>query len=483
MNRHTTTLAVACAALFGADISAQGFQRDWMPTAREIVLNTNSTDIQPTSGPPVVVRGGLFTFRDVTIPANVRVRAEGFNPLVFVCSGTFTLNGVLSSDGADGQRVDTLHAANFPSFGGMPGAAGGMGGAGSPNSTDRSPSGAPGYGPFLQMNGGGGAGLLSCTSVCNRGSAGGGGSFTTQGDPGYLLLGQTPWPQVFGMGGEGCTNRSLPGGAAGPRPFVDRNDANDFWGRAYDVNQGRFVAGELSGPQGGAGGGGGGDRSRSCQIPDPNNFSIDNRGGGGGGGGGAIVIVCLGRVVIGPNSWISANGGHGGGGEQAGSNNEGGGGGGGSGGMIVLASSSGIEMHVDGQTWAGQGDGRFVLSADGGIGTQGVFGGTAITGKYDRLGTPAWNQKPAGGFGGLGLIQLMAPAGGNGDGTNTILDDHIDLFLNGQRLTGVAKAQALGWRGFPDANGTLVDDFGLPTMQPHGGGEMRPSPILLPWLP
>ena len=124
-----------------------------------------------------------------------------------------------------------------------------------------------------------------------------------------------------------------------------------------------------------------------------------------------------------------------------------------------------------------------MLSADGGIGTQGRFGGTEIADKYSVLGTPAWNQKPAGGFGGLGLIQLMAPAGGNGDGTNTILDDHIDLFVNGQPITGVAKAQALGWRGFPDANGTQVDDFGLPTMQPHGGGEMRPSPILMPWLP
>ena len=56
MNPHTT---LACAALLGAGLAAQGFQRDWAPNAREILLNTDFTTVQPTSGPPVNVSGGL----------------------------------------------------------------------------------------------------------------------------------------------------------------------------------------------------------------------------------------------------------------------------------------------------------------------------------------------------------------------------------------------------------------------------------------
>ena len=481
-SRPATTFAIPSLLplLLAAGATAQGFQFDWQPNQREVVLDTDDTTITTTSGAQVRVRGGIFVFRNVTIPANVSVRVVGSNPLVIVTAQRMRVDGTLDASGRDGQRVDTLQSPQFPSVGGPGGPAAGRGGNGSPVANDRSPSGQPGFGPGNAPNLGGGAGLLSCTSSCNRGSAGGGGSFTTAGDLDYLL-GATPWTQVTGRGGEGCINQSLPGGAAGPIPFGDGIPENDFWGLGYDVNRGRVIRGELQGPLGGSGGGGGGDRSSSCRIPDPLGFVTDNKGGGGGGGGGAAVLLSFGTIEVGPNGRIAADGGHGGGGEQAGGNNQGAGGGGGSGGMLVLAAAQKIQLNVRGGTYAGAMDSDFVLSADGGVGLQGPFGGVAIADKYPT-GSRIWAQRPTGGFGGLGLIQLVAPVGDNADGTNTVLDDGIEILERGQVLTGVAKAEALGWRGYPDAQGQLVDDFGLPTDGRNGTGEMRPSPVLLPYL-
>jgi hypothetical protein len=147
--------------------------------------------------------------------------------------------------------------------------------------------------------------------------------------------------------------------------------------------------------------------------------------------------------------------------------------------MVVFASGARIELHVKGETYFNAPDGDFVLSADGGVGKQGRFSGLEIASKYPP-GNLAWGQKPAGGFGGLGLIQLMAPIGANADGTNTVLDDNVELFSNGQRLTGAAKVRYLGWRGFLDASGVRVDDAGNPINLGRGFGDMRPDPILLP---
>lgn len=44
------------------------------------------------------------------------------------------------------------------------------------------------------------------------------------------------------------------------------------------------------------------------------------------------------------------------------------------------------------------------------------------------------------------------------DNTNTLLDDHIKMIKNGITTTGTEKKSLLAWRGFPDLNGTFVDD-------------------------
>ena len=47
-------------------------------------------------------------------------------------------------------------------------------------------------------------------------------------------------------------------------------------------------------------------------------------------------------------------------------------------------------------------------------------------------------------------------------------------------MTGPAKIRYLAWRGFPNASGALVDDFGKPTNIGASAGDFRPTPILLP---
>ena len=64
--------------------------------------------------------------------------------------------------------------------------------------------------------------------------------------------------------------------------------------------------------------------------------------------------------------------------------------------------------------------------------------------------------------------------------TNTILDDNVLLFLNGVPLTGSNKQRYLAWRGFLNASGLAVDDFGAPTNVQGNEGDIRPTPHLLP---
>ncbi|MCC6783020.1 MAG: hypothetical protein IT457_09265 [Planctomycetes bacterium] len=467
-------LAVTCAA---SPLAAQGFAYDFQPSGREYVLNTASHVFQPPSGAPIVINGGVFVFRSVSIPAGTTVRAVGPNPLVLVVQNDVIIDGDLDLSGRDGASVDTLNSPNFPAPGGLGGPGGGRGGAGSPSSLGRDPRGETGYGPLDTPGIGGAGGLLACLAGCGRGSAGGGGSFASAGDLDHLL-GAPAFPQAFGDGGAGCANQSLPGGQAGPRPFFDRAEDNDFLGDAIDVAALRVVRGELPFLLGGSGGGGGGDLGSDCSFGSPS-WLNDSKGGGGGGGGGAVLIAAGRRVVVGPSGHLRADGGHGGGGEQAGSNSHGGGGGGGSGGMIVVFARGGVELHVKGETLR-NGNAEFVISADGGIGTQGVFSGRPLLEKYPVAATRS--ALPAGGYGGLGLVQFVVPFGTNADGTNTVLDDGITVVSNGAVLTGANKTRFLAWRGFQNANGVFVDDAGRPTNRARGEGDLRPSPVLLPIL-
>ena len=483
-------LFITCSLLAASTVRAQ---LDYAPTGPEVLLNTDFTTIQPVQGPPLQVAGGVFHFRNVTIPQGVRVRGVGSRPMIWIVTGQFVVDGELSVNGDDGDQVWTLNTANFAVRGGRGGAAGGNGGQGTPSGLQRDLHGQDGWGPFAMPNVGGAGGSLACTAGVLRGSGGGGGAFATEGDPFYLTLAGvgTAFQQQRGRGGQGglgaSGTRPLPGGRAGLRPFVDGRDDNDFFGTAVDVFTRQPIRGELTSLMGGQGGGGGGDLSHNvnCSTADPT-FANDGSGGGGGGGGGCLVIAAQGPIVVGPTGRVTANGGNGGGGEQAGSCNEGGGGGAGSGGMLILASATAIGLFTKGETYTNF-DYDFVLSADGGVCTTGTFAQPVITRKYPNNGQnnspnfgTNYDSAPLGGFGGMGVIQLIAPFGNNADGTNTHLDDNILLTRNGLLLSGAEKQRFLGWRGLPNAQGVRLDDFGVPLPNGRTDGDIRPAPILLP---
>jgi hypothetical protein len=492
------------------------------------------------------VNGGVFKFRNVTIPQGVRVVGNGPNPMVWLCSGTMRVDGTLSVAGGDGARVDTLRSANYAKAGGVGVCSGGNGGDGTPSATRRDLRGATGRGPGQEAGKGGRGGEFACAANCytgdgyrdsGGGSGGGGGSMATQGDPHWRgdIANPNPQPnsptpanatafqQWKGYGGAGCSNfgnaengsgnRSafLRGGEPGDLVFRDTRKDNDFWGSAVDYAANLRITGELAAPIGGGGGGGGGD---TASVPNPNcnpldpQFINDYSGGGGGGGGGVLIVKALGEIWITASGRIVADGGNGGGGEQVGGCGEAGGGGGGAGGMVILMSAKAIRIEAHGSTAATparfaygaaagapfQGnDYSFAVSADGGICRTGSFEGPSIPTKYPTSGQvmlpgATYDENPTGGLGGLGVVQLMVPPGDNSDGTNTRLDDNIHLHWPGGLaggsptlpMTPAQKQQLLAWRGFPNANGVLVDDSGATLVIGTNEGDIRPSPVLLP---
>jgi len=492
----------------------------------------------------------------VLIPQGVTVLGQGPNPMVWLCNGDFTVAGTLSVRGGNGARVDTLQSANYAKAGGIGQCGGGNGGDGTPLATQRDLRGATGRGPLQAAGQGGRGGYLAYISPCGPGpssyyfggggSGGGGGTLATQGDPhwrGALPTGatipnipptiNTSFQQRMGFGGAGCGGGSgtrigfLTGGEPAPRVFVDSRTDNDFWGSAVRLGNNLRITGELEVPVGGGGGGGGGDSSPSFTnhptSPDP---TLDYSGGGGGGGGGVLIVKALGSINITATGRIIADGGHGGGGESAGTSSEAGGGGGGAGGMVILMSARAINIVAHGtppgpsSPTGSQGryvygrptnatfethpyepnDYNFAISADGGICLRGQgLSGSAVTGKYPASGQSmlagtTYDEDPLGGFGGMGIVQLMVPPGDptatvNPDGTNTALDDNINFYIDaitGAPLRDAKKRQLLGWKGFPNAQGIWVGDIGEPThiLAEPGNlgseGDIRPSPTLLP---
>lgn len=444
-------------------ISAQ-IVDDWVAPAGTSVLDTSFTQIKSTQNRTITVRGGVFVLRNVTIPRGAIVEGVGVNPMIWIVTGDFQVDGELSVDGQDGADSLTLNSANFPVAGGRGGPAAGDGGRGSPSTVGSSLFGASGDGPYQTAGFGGGGGSLAVgISAAHFGGGGGGGVFGAAGDAAFAPIFQASGVGGFGRGSAG----PVPGGAIGKRIFVDPVADNDFWGIGYDVFQRRVVFGELPILIGGSGGGGGGDRTNSP------NFIFDETGGGGGGGGGCLVIYAFGKIRI--HGKVHANGGAGGGGEQAGGSIHAGGGGAGSGGMLVLITRDEIILATRGETFD-RGDSDFCLAADGGISRQSGWQGPRITSKYQSL---TGLRPNAGGFGGPGLLQLMAPVGTNQDGTNTVLDDRITLLRGATKLSGSEKQRYLAWRGWVDKNGRRIDDAGKPIAVSRGG-DMRPSPILLP---
>ncbi len=488
---------------------------EFEPTAPETILNTNFTVVTPKEGAPFNVAGGLFNFKNVKIPAGKTVRGTGSNPLVFFVTGSFEVAGTLSVRGGDGVRVTTSGNANAPKAGGAGACGGGDGGAGSPSATLRDLKGADGNGPLQAPGKGGIGGSLSCVAGCNRGAGGGGGSLATQGDPNFKQKTQAPTAtQVFpifqqqtGIGGNGCTgaagaaSRQLQGPVPGPTVFVDARTDNNFWGVGVRFNGTPLrITGELSVPIGGGGGGGGGDVSSSnCSVNDVN-FEQDRSGGGGGGGGGVLIVKALGPIIIADTGRVTADGGSGGDGEVSGplaTSLRAGGGGAGSGGMVVLMSATRIDINARGSsgrflygaaTGTDTNDYDFSISADGGACLTATTT-PSILRKYQSDATGAipaafatsYDSVPLGGFGGMGIVQLMAPPGTNAtDGTNTRLDDNINFFRATALQSGASKRNLIGWRGFPNNLGQGVDDNGTVITIGDNEGDIRPSPILLP---
>lgn len=499
----------------------------FQPSAPETILNTDFTTVTPINGPAFNVSGGVFNFQSVLIPSGKVVRGQGSHPMVWLVTERFEVAGTLSVNGGQGTVVMSTGNADVPKAGGAGACGGGDGGDGSPSATQRDESGAQGKGPGQLAGGGGRGGSLACTAGCGRGSAGGGGSFASQGDPNFKIktipVGAAApvnpvsiFPQQAGIGGNGCTGAAgtltrsfLSGGTPGPVQFVDARTDNNFWGVGVRFDSPLRIVGELAVPIGGAGGGGGGDwdPTNTCSTSDVA-FLNDASGGGGGGGGGVLIVKCLGPIVIADGGRISADGGHGGGGAQSGSSSRGGGGGGGSGGMVVLMSAQRIEINARGTgtgatarylyggTAADTNDFNFSVSADGGACVTDNFsvqGTSIVRAKYVVTGTAiaanfnvTYDTAPLGGYGGMGVVQLMAPAGDNADGTNTRLDDNIVFYRGGVLATAAQKEALIGWRGFPNSNGQGVGDtaqqvFTYNTLAKiDNEGDIRPAPILLP---
>src|SRR5690606_2399592 len=119
---------------------------DYQPSVATVVLNTAFTQITPTTGLPFNVAGGIFNFRNVTIPQGVSVIGQGPNPMVWLCTGSFTVAGTLTVRGGNGATVNTLQSANFPKAGGSGACGGGNGGDGTPSATERDLRGGAGFG-------------------------------------------------------------------------------------------------------------------------------------------------------------------------------------------------------------------------------------------------------------------------------------------------------------------------------------------------
>ena len=71
-----------------------------------MILNTDFTQITPVNGPPINVAGGVFQFRNVSISAGVTVKGTGSNPMVWLVTNDFTIDGLLTVQGEDGHWVN-----------------------------------------------------------------------------------------------------------------------------------------------------------------------------------------------------------------------------------------------------------------------------------------------------------------------------------------------------------------------------------------
>jgi hypothetical protein len=374
-NQDVTTASDAAPAAWGQGELSAGFAFggsggpggafDWTveaPTGSTIVnFDTSFQQITNTDQSITqTILGGVVDVRNLTVPANVTLRVLGPNPLIIRATGDVVVAGKIDISGSSNRGVVTFSSTNIPEQGASGNGGGGRGGIGSILTTQSTPAGEDGYGPFNTPGQGGGGGdsgwSTTTTENTRRGAGGGGGAF---GRDTLLANGICPDQTIIGLdaepgasGGPGGNSAVLGigvrarGGRIGARPFTDSSATNDFFGTV--VTASGPLRGELGSPWAGSGGGGGGDSSQvgaNGSWPPPFTPTGDEKGSGGGGGGGQLIIYCLGDVRFVGTGLIQSNGGTGGGGENtSGINRVGGGSGAGSGGHIIIQSAGQIDF-------------------------------------------------------------------------------------------------------------------------------------------
>jgi hypothetical protein len=317
------------------------------------------------------VINGIVDVRNFTIKPNGRLIIQGPHPCKIVASGTVKIQGELWIRGSNNPGVNSFNSTNIPEPGASGQGGGGRGGSANYLTTQSTPIGEAGFGAFNAAGGGGGGGesAYNGDSIVGHRRPGGGGGGAFGAD--LMYTAPTPAPAhpcpdqssigldaEPGFSGAMQANGALhpigtipAGGAVGPRPFVDGDPTNDFWGTMLtETNQ--LIQGELAHAWAGSGGGGGGNACDTDHFPTtPFSVTGDEKGAGGGGGAGSLTILALGDIVIGRTSTnqgsgvIDATGGTGGGGENTnGLNHVGGGSGGGSGGHVILQTASSIDF-------------------------------------------------------------------------------------------------------------------------------------------
>lgn len=410
------------------------------PLVQFVFLNTDHQPLPLNNGStpdikkPVVVKGGVFHFRKITIPEGVTLVARGSNPLVLNATESVVIEGTINVSGDNGTEDVTFDSAFVPCAGGLGGPGGGRGGMGQPpipedfkalTQLQSVPAGESGYDHSGTLHRGGRGGESGSKGYDlkwqgfdpeSRGAGGGGGQFNSiylakytadnsRGQDGKGFWGVDPETGQFIL-----RDHEAYGGSPGNPVFSDGDPNNDYLG----------PVGELGGYIGGQGGGGGGSKLESmhpdaktaaAQFTNPAiaPSAFDAKGGGGGGGGGTVVIRCLGPITVGTYSQILARGGKGGGGEMVGEGDRGGGGGGGSGGAIVMESGEHIWLQGNGAQGA-------LLDVRGGRGNDNKVTGIVPGPDPPEL-CDGWKKSwqwccisPGdGGLGGFGIIQLMVP--------------------------------------------------------------------------
>ncbi|MEL6904174.1 MAG: hypothetical protein AAFU73_15255 [Planctomycetota bacterium] len=399
---------------------------DWViPSGVDVILNTDADQILggpdgiPINIQPVI--GGVINVRDFIVREGASVAVIGSNTCTILATRNVLIQGTVSVNGSDSRGVGTLDTTNQPESGANGNAGGGDGGVGSFQQTQSTARGGAGEGAFGAPNLGGEGGETgyaptgTCAKENRRGGGGGGGRLGE--DVRYDWMGEFPLCQTLvgldiergiigSLEGTGAVSQTNPaqGGAAGPSPFTDPNDENDFFG-VITKSDGRQIRGELPSVWAGAGGGAGGDASTTAVFPiTPFNIRGDEKGSGGGGGAGGLEILAIGPITVTGQGSITADGGTGNGGENTiFFDRVGGGSGGGSGGHIVLSSAN-----------------QIVLDSEATQSTVGAF-------YQDSLTSLAHVKRPVRALGGQGGAGRESRCGANEEGEETWSRDSIPL--------------------------------------------------------